>query len=123
MGKRIFGLDIATIIGAALSGNVSSGKLYIPTSSGRSRSALTSGRDTTYTVYDFEGFEDSIQDVADANTNTVILKRVLNIVAASLPNDVKPVNDARAEIDGSVFALGEVSTDPAEALYVCDIVN
>lgn len=119
---NLFGLDVASLIGEALRGQLVPGTLTKRAPGTRTPGSLTAGTNPSGTTHAFEGFleERSMRRSGQLGAETM---SVLTIIRVSIsPAAVPEVND-RAVLEDPEFGAVEVDLvellerDPAAALY------
>ena len=125
MAKRIFGMDIAKMVrdGLNQAGGVLDITLIKVTDGNRSTGSLTAGTNPTEAPYPCEGF-DSTEAKREAGLLSSKTVRSISIVGASLPAGVVPAPNDLIQIDGDELRIDQpVGTDPARAVYECEVVS
>lgn len=126
MADRLFGMDIAGMVrdGLNQAGGVLKITLIKVTAGSRSTGALSAGTNPSEASYPCEGF-DSTEQKREAGLLSSKTVRSISIVGASLEKyGVVPAVNDKITIDGETLRIDQpVGTDPARALYECEVVS
>ena len=87
----------------------------------RTTGKLTAGTNPQTAVFNCRGFRDSLQSVRPG-TLVEDASAVVNILGGSLPAGTIPEVNDRVSVDsGDSLLILAVGSDPADALYVCQV--
>jgi len=126
MGNKLFGIDIANLVNSSITqaGGVRPLTLTKTVPGTRTSTDLTAGTNPTTTDYTGSGFvEDKVGKTLIDGTIVEVSRRVVSILGDSLPVGVIPEPNDTVTLDGSVYTLGSARTDPAEALWECEVAK
>lgn len=123
---NLFGLNIAKLVADGLKSAGDVRPLTLTKSSPGSRTTgdLTSGTNPTKAVHSGRGFvEDRVGTINRAGTLVRSTRRIVSVIGATLPVGVKPEPSDVISIDGETLTIvgGGVKTDPAEAVFECEV--
>jgi hypothetical protein len=122
VGRKLFGIDIAREVydGIRSAGNVVAMSLVRVTPGTRTTGALTAGTNPSSTTYSCRGFKTSRRR-KDPGSTTSDLVSVVAILGASLPSGVEPRPNDKVVFEGATYIVNRVRTDPADALWECEV--
>jgi len=123
---KLFGLDIPALVrgGIQSAGGLRSLTLIKVIPGTRTPAQLTAGTNPTEASYLGEGFVEDGAGTRNVNGHlTRYRKRTVSILGASLPAGIVPEPSDKITLDGSTYRIVQegVKTDPAEALFVCEV--
>lgn len=122
--SQLFGLDIAQIVADSIAsaGDVQDVTLIKVTPGTRTPGRLTGGTNPSETTHTARGFRDSLTTLRPG-TLVENASAVVYILGATIAGGQVPEPNDRITIGGLTFTIveGGVSTDPADALYLCQV--
>ncbi len=123
MTIKLFGTNIAAEIGKATKGQLRVVTLTKRTAGTRTPGQLTGGTNPTTTAYTCDGVVEEYTDQERSDAAIAEGAKKVLIIAASLPSGVKPATPDTVAVGGDTFEVLKVTTDPAEAAWVCQSVG
>lgn len=126
MGKKLFGIDIAKTVRNAVksAGDLESLTLNKITAGTRTSGQLTGGTNPTSTAYTGKGIvydgQGAGNEPGETTRSTV---RIVGILSESLSAAVVPEANDTVTISGSTYRITNVRTDPADAMYLCEVAG
>jgi hypothetical protein len=121
MGNRLFNVDIAGELNAAMGSLLPKYKLLKRSVADRTSGSLTSGRAVSFRSFSCRGILSAYAEDRIDGTNVKSGDRKVLILGDSLPKGVVPAPDDRIEAEGSTFTVIEVGRDPDAATYTCQV--
>lgn len=117
---NLFGIDIAGIVRDAIGPGLPALTL-VKVSKGARPVDPTIGLVSTETRYPGKGIVDTYSDGLVDGTRVKLGDRRVLLIAKSLPLGIFPVPDDLIEAEGDTWTIVQVSRDPAEATYDCQV--
>ena len=115
-GNKLFGVDIASEIYAAMKDQLLPATLIIRTPGTRTGN-LTGGTNPTEASYTCEGFIDSQNRRSVNGTLVEDGNIIVVIIGDSLEAAVDPKTEDKVTIEGSTYWIRAIDRDPAKATY------